>query len=99
MKKAGIAFTKNNLSRIIEAVKNGETFLILDRDTPVAKLEPVDMDQDLSAAEMSGLVKRGIIAPPRKRLDVSSLLRAQAPALAQGSSGVRTLLEEREGGR
>ncbi len=99
MKKAGIAYTKNNLSRIIEAVKNGETFLILDRGTPVAKIEPVDMDQDLSAAEMSGLVKRGIMAPPRKRLDVSALLRVQPPALAPGSSGVKALLEEREGGR
>ena len=83
----------------IDDVKRGETVLIFDRDTPVARLEPVTRDLDLSAARMSDLVKRGAVAPPRKPLDAAAFLDRPMPALAPGSSGVRILLEEREAGR
>ena len=99
MKKARIAVAKNNLSRLIEDVKRGETVLILDRDTPVARLEPIGRDLDLSAGRMSGLVSRGIVAPPRKPLDAAAFLDRPMPALPPGTSGVRTLLAEREAGR
>ena len=99
VKKARIAVAKNTLSRLIDDVKRGETVLILDRDTPVARLEPVTGDLDLAAARMSDLVKRGAVAPPRKPLDEAAFLDRPMPALAPGASGVRTLLEEREAGR
>ena len=73
--------------------------LILDRDTPVARLEPVTRDLDLAAARMSDLVKRGAVAPPRKPLDAAAFLDRPMPALDPNSSGVRNLLEEREAGR
>ena len=99
MKKARIAVAKNTLSRLIDDVKRGETVLILDRDTPVARLEPVTRDLDLAAARMSDLVKRGAVAPPRKPLDAAAFLDRPMPALDPNSSGVRNLLEEREAGR
>ena len=99
MKKARIAVAKNNLSRLIDDVKRGETVLILDRDTPVARLEPIGRDLDLSAARMSGLVSRGAVAPPRKPLDATAFLDRSMPVLPPGTSGVQTLLAEREAGR
>ncbi len=98
MKKATISVAKNTLSRLIELVKRGETVLILDRDTPVARLEPVMNDPELSSARMSDLVKRGMVTPPRRPLDVAAFLARRMPALAQGASGAEALLEERRSG-
>jgi antitoxin (DNA-binding transcriptional repressor) of toxin-antitoxin stability system len=98
MKKATISVAKNTLSRLIELVKRGETVLIFDRDTPVARLEPITRDPELSFPLMSDLVKRAIVAPPRKPLDAASFLARRIPALAQGASGVQVLLEERRSG-
>jgi antitoxin (DNA-binding transcriptional repressor) of toxin-antitoxin stability system len=52
MKKARIAVAKNNFSRLIDDVKRGETVLILDRDTPVARLEPIGRDRDLQRQDV-----------------------------------------------
>lgn len=95
MKKARIAAAKNSLSRLIDDVKRGESILILDRDTPVARLEPITADPDGTTARMADLVKRGILAPPRKPLDAAAFLSRPLPALQAGASGVGNLLEER----
>jgi antitoxin (DNA-binding transcriptional repressor) of toxin-antitoxin stability system len=99
MKKATISVAKNTLSSLIDAVKRGESVLILDRDTPVARLEPVGRDPSLSSVRMADLVKRGTVAPPRKTLDVAAFLGRNVVSPAPGASGVRTLLEERREGR
>ena len=67
MKKAGIAELKNNLSRFLDQVKNGESILVLDRNQPVAQIIPlqkaargtVDRDGRLSRLERKGLIRRG----------------------------------------
>ena len=41
MKTATITQAKNGLSALIDRVRAGESILILDRGTPVARLEPV----------------------------------------------------------
>ena len=41
MKKASITETKNSLSALLDLVKQGESVLIMDRNRPVARLEPV----------------------------------------------------------
>lgn len=40
--EVGIRDLKNNLSRHLEKVKEGETIIVTDRGKPVAKLEPVE---------------------------------------------------------
>ena len=99
MKKARIAVAKNTLSRLIDDVKRGETVMIFDRDTPVARLEPVTADADLSTTRMPELVRHGIVAPPRKPLAAAAFLARHPPTLRNGASGIRVLLEEREAGR
>ncbi len=96
MKKATITETKNRLSALIDAVKAGETILILDRGRPVAKLVPIadleaDDDARLARLERAGLVRRAAkpgppkLPPPMK--------------LPKGVSVLGALLEEREEGR
>jgi prevent-host-death family protein len=67
MKKAGIAELKNNLSRYLDQVKNGESILVLDRSRPVAQIIPlqkaargaVEPDDRLARLERKGLIRRG----------------------------------------
>ena len=67
MKKAGIAELKNNLSRYLDQVKNGESILVLDRNHPVAQIIPlqkvargaVERDGRLTRLERKGLIRRG----------------------------------------
>ena len=99
MKKATISVAKNTLSRLIGYVRRGETVLILDRDTPVARLEPVGRDPEIGDQLLPALVRKGVIAPPRKHLDAEAFLARRIPALPEGASAVAAVLEEREAGR
>ena len=99
MKKATISVAKNSLSRLIGYVRRGETVLILDRDTPVARLEPVGRDPGIGDELLPALVRRGVIAPPRKHLDAEAFLASRLPDLPGGASAVGAVLEEREAGR
>ena len=78
MRRSTIANAKNQLSRLLEAVRAGETVLILDRDRPVARLEPVrdadagELPPALARLERAGLLRRatapvppGVLAAPR----------------------------------
>src|SRR5688500_6315160 len=53
MKKASLTDTKNNLSALIDEVREGETVLILDRGRPVARLEPVVGDSPDPAGRLA----------------------------------------------
>ena len=52
------------LSAHIEYVKNGEEVLILDRNTPVARLVSVGQSED-EDARMQRLIAKGIVTPPK----------------------------------
>jgi prevent-host-death family protein len=62
---ASITEAKNNLSKLIKKVRHGESVLILDRNVPVARLEPLgpgsaEADEArLIELERRGLLKRG----------------------------------------
>ena len=65
MTTASITEAKNNLSKLIKKVRHGESVLILDRNVPVARLEPLppgspEADEaKLIELERRGLLKRG----------------------------------------
>jgi len=99
MKKARISEAKNNLSSLIEAVKRGESVLILDRDTPVARLEPVRGSVVALSEGIADLVRRGVVSPPGHVLDVRAFLERKMASAAGDASAVRTLLEERRDGQ
>ncbi len=97
MKTATITQAKNGLSALIDRVKSGESILILDRGTPVARLEPIvgvgDAEGRLERLERAGLARRGLTAPP------VDLISQPAPALPTGVSLVDYVIEERREGR
>lgn len=99
MKKANITETKNHLSRLLDEVKSGTTILIMDRDKPVARLEPVAAEERTNAERVASLVRAGLAVAPIKRLDVQAFLSRTAVSLPSGASAVRALLSERETGR
>ena len=98
MKKASITETKNHLSRLLDEVKSGTTILIMDRDKPVARLEPVAAEERTNADRIAVLVRDGLAAAPRKRFDVHAFLSRKTVRLPPGVSAVQALLSERESG-
>lgn len=97
MTTASITQAKNNLSKLIKKVRHGESVFILDRNVPVARLEPLrrggrDADEaKLTELERRGLLKRGTGKLPK---DFFKL-----PPLKFKKSVVQALLEEREESR
>ena len=99
MKTASITEAKNNLSALIDGLKNGSPVLIVDRGRPVARLEPVitghegEQDGRLSRLLRDGVVRSRRAEPPR------ALFTSQPPRASAGASAVGALLEERREGR
>ena len=64
MRTAKISELKAKLSAHIQYVKNGEEVLILDRNTPVARLVPAGAAEDQDA-RMRRLIAKGILTPAK----------------------------------
>jgi antitoxin (DNA-binding transcriptional repressor) of toxin-antitoxin stability system len=97
MKTASVTESKNGLSGLLRHVRAGQSVLILDRNVPVARLEPITPgslpdDQRLLALERQGLIRR-----PKKAGSIAKLL-AELPLAKprKGASIVAALLAERE---
>ncbi len=99
MKMATITQTKNQLSQLLEAVRHGETVIIMDRNIPVARLEPVfadslaDPEGQLARLERKGIIRRAQAVMP------ASLFDECPPKAKKGSSVLQALLDERNEGR
>jgi prevent-host-death family protein len=97
MTTASITQAKSNLSKLIKKVRHGESVLILDRNIPVARLEPLPAgsreadEATLAQLERRGLLKRGAGKLPR---DFFKL-----PRLKFKKSLVEAILEERREAR
>ena len=63
MRTAKISELKAKLSAHIKFVKNGEEVLILDRNTPVARLVPAGAIDDYGERERR-LIAAGVLTPP-----------------------------------
>jgi prevent-host-death family protein len=95
MRKASISEAKNGLSALLDRVRAGESILILDRGTPVARLEPVTTGD----ARLARLVRAGLVRPPRRPGSPSALLAERPPGPRGGTGAVEALLAERRAGR
>lgn len=97
MKTASISYAKAHLSALLDRVRNGQTVIITDRGTPVARLEPVahvDLDAHLRALVESGRAKAPKVPLTIERFD------ALPPPLKvrPGTSLLDALLADREEG-
>ncbi len=96
MKTASISQTKNQLSALIDQVRQGEAIVVTDHDRPVAKLVPVQAEngEELAGA-LAQLERKGII----QRGNGEAHLRAPRIKPRDGTSAVAALLEVREQGQ
>ncbi len=97
---ANISKTKNELSRYLDAVRGGETVVILDRNRPIAQIQPLSPETGLASARLRELAAGGLITRPQKanRSWLKDLqMPGGGPPDAVGS--VDALLEERDSGR
>src|SRR5947207_12183204 len=66
---ASITEAKNNLSKLIKRVRQGESILILDRNVPVARLEPLRPgSSEADEAKLMDLERRGLLRRGRGKL-------------------------------
>lgn len=95
MKSARISELRDGLSEYLARVRKGETVIVYDRDTPIARIEPVPPSSgDPEWAREA--IRRGIMTPPRVRDDV----RLPPPVKVDPKYSVlEALLEERRSGR
>ena len=99
MKMASITEVKNNLSALIDRVKNGASILIVDRGRPVARLEPVrGAESDEDDGRLARLVRDGVVRPSRGEMS-KTLVTTAPPRAKKNVSAVRTLLDDRRDGR
>jgi prevent-host-death family protein len=95
MKTANIATAKNQFSRLIEQVKQGETIMITDRNRPVARIQPLVA----GGTPLDVLHASGLLSPPQSSLNVPAFLAARRPTVAETGSLRVAILSEREDGR
>jgi antitoxin (DNA-binding transcriptional repressor) of toxin-antitoxin stability system len=105
MKIVKIADLKNNLSRHLDHVRAGGDLVVLDRDTPVARVVPFTTavpagragrtrDTYWTPERLADLERRGIVSRPQAAAS-ATLLEAIRPAkLPKGSPSVVGLLLE-----
>ena len=97
MKKATITETKNNLSKLLKEVRNGNSIVILDRGTPIARLDPIAQSEIDNL--VSSLVRSGLGSNPQRSLDPNEFLSRRKVRLKPGTSAVQALVSEREEAR
>jgi antitoxin (DNA-binding transcriptional repressor) of toxin-antitoxin stability system len=95
MRKVSITEAKNGLSALIDSLKGGARFLIVDRGRPVARLEPVTGDvDDEQDGRLARLVREGIVRPGRAALP-QSFFSEQLPC-SRGDVSTALVEERRE---
>ncbi len=95
---ATITEAKNRLSALIDRVRSGESVLIVDRGTPVARLESAVSGAPDAEGKIARLERTGSVRAARKPPAID-LLSEEAPSLRPGASAVAAILEERREGR
>lgn len=98
MKRANISFTKNNLSKLIDEVRKGEVIVIVDRDVPVAQLQPINNFEHLSG-RLPSLEREGAVSIPAHQLDAQELLAREKIKLKNGISAADAVIADRAEGR
>jgi prevent-host-death family protein len=97
MERVSISQLKDQLSAYLKKVRAGETVLVMDRNTPVARIEPIHQPAD-EASRIAQLEAAGILLPPKgPPLTINELRRLRV--VAPGARVLEALLDERREGR
>ena len=96
MNTANVSYTRNHFSRLLALVREGKTVLILDRNQPVARLEPA-MNSETEVPEWkSSLVRRGILHPARRQLNPKTFCAMPEVRPVNGGDILKALLANRD---
>lgn len=92
MNSVKIATLKNSLSQYLEVVRRGGEIVVVDRDTPIARIVPYGAHGSAMLAELvkNGTVRRGSTTGVRRWLDSN-----QPAKLPKAASAVKELIRER----
>jgi antitoxin (DNA-binding transcriptional repressor) of toxin-antitoxin stability system len=96
MKNARISELRDGLSEYLARVRKGETVIVYDRDTPIARIEPIAPAPEGEPEWLREAYSRGVVTPPKVRD------RARLPPpikIDPRFSLLEALLEERRSGR
>lgn len=96
MKNARISELRDGLSEYLARVRKGETVIVYDRDTPIARIEPISPADDRIPEWVREAERRGIMSPPRK---TGPIVLGPPIKLDPKFSILEALLEERRTGR
>jgi prevent-host-death family protein len=97
IRAANITEAKNNLSKLIKQVRHGESVLILDRNIPVALLEPLPPgSSEADEARLAELERQRVLKRGRGKVPKDFWTRPR-PKLK--GSAVDALLQERKEAR
>jgi prevent-host-death family protein len=93
-----VAELKNRLSHYLDRVKRGETILVLERSTPVARIVPASPPAELNTQELEAWLRRleakGVLRVGARK-GVGRLLTA-VPSGRRPTRAVSTLIHDRE---
>jgi len=95
MEKATVSQVRNHLSAYLRKVRAGESVLILDRNTPVARLDGI-ITESHGDERLVWLEREGLLRRPKGPISMKQLL--SAPRKAKRSV-LQALLEERQESR
>jgi prevent-host-death family protein len=94
MTTTSLTEAKNNLSKLIKKVRHGESVLILDRNIPVARLEPLPPgSSEADEARLAELERQGVLKRGKGKVPKDFWTRPR-PKLK--GSAVEALLQERK---
>jgi antitoxin (DNA-binding transcriptional repressor) of toxin-antitoxin stability system len=96
MKNARISELRDKLSEYLAGVRKGETVIVYDRDTPIARIDPIAPAADDVPEWVLEAYRRGVVTPPKIR-DGAKLPRPMKTKEPVGL--LEALLEERRSGR
>jgi prevent-host-death family protein len=97
MKNARISELRDKLSEYLARVRKGETVIVYDRDTPIARIDPIAPAPEETPAWVLDAYRRGIATPPKIR--DGKRLSMPPPKPKKPLNLLEALLEERRSGR
>ena len=98
MPSASITEARNGFSELLRRVRLGETVLITDRGTPVARIEPCRTTDAGDPKLVALLARPGVVRPPRETLDVEAFLKTPLPRLPEGVRASDAVTADRDEG-
>jgi len=98
MKTATVSEIKNRLSEFLLRVRRGESVVILDRETPIARIEPIEKSLAAGDERLAELERAGVLRRPARK-PTPDLLRTLPPMPKAKGSAVAAVLAERDEGR